>query len=189
VDGKADWMAAGWAVEGSDGPFLGENLAQVATCEVSATVAEARQALAGEGDEGVVVLAGGLVVGHVGSDRLAGASADQPVLEVMDPVPSTVRPSVTVASVAADGRGQPLVTAADGRLLGRAIIDPDESETGASADPSEELHKVLTAVEARFGDREPSEDELRALLRELLENEGRSPEEAERFLEEMDTGG
>ncbi|MGH9076382.1 MAG: CBS domain-containing protein [Acidimicrobiales bacterium] len=187
VDGKVDWMATAWRVEGSEGPFLGQDLGDVATCEATASVADARQALAGTGDDGAVVVLRGLAVGWVDGDGLAGEPADRPVTEVMDLVPSTVRPSVTVASIAAKGGGRPLVTSSDGRLLGRAAVDPAESENGGR-DPSGELHKVIAALESRFGDREPSEEELRALLREMLEGEGRSPAEAERFLDTMDTG-
>jgi hypothetical protein len=47
----------------------------------------------------------------------------------------------------------------------------------------------MAAVEERFGDREPSEAEMRAFLRERLVAEGRSPEDADRFLDELEEGG
>jgi ABC-type Zn2+ transport system substrate-binding protein/surface adhesin len=49
----------------------------------------------------------------------------------------------------------------------------------------QELTEVLLAVAEQFGDREPTEDELRAFLRDRLVAEGRSVEEADRFLDEM----
>ncbi len=45
---------------------------------------------------------------------------------------------------------------------------------------------MLFAVQERFGDREPTDDEVRAFLRERLTGEGRSPEEADEFLARMD---
>jgi rhodanese-related sulfurtransferase len=47
--------------------------------------------------------------------------------------------------------------------------------------------EAIFAVQEHFGDREPSEDELKAFLRDKLVAEGHSPEEAERFLEEGGT--
>ena len=41
----------------------------------------------------------------------------------------------------------------------------------------------------RFGNREPDADELRDFLRDRLVSEGRTPEEAARFLAEMDGPG
>jgi hypothetical protein len=48
-----------------------------------------------------------------------------------------------------------------------------------------ELTEVMEAVHERFGDREPAESELRDFLRERLVAEGRSPEDADRFLAEL----
>jgi hypothetical protein len=152
VDGKADWMAYGLPVEGADGPFLGDELQEATSCDVGATVGDVRGAL---GDSPVVVLADGLAVGEVEADTLAGHADSEKVLDIMDPVPTTVRPSVTVAAAAGDAFDR-------------------------------ELASVMEAVEERFGDREPSEDELRTFLRERLVAEGRSPEDADRFLDELE---
>ncbi len=217
VDGKVDWMAFGLPVEGEDGPFLGDQLAPVVTCAVTQTVADARRELSGADDDAVVIVeADGLAVGEVDEEALAGQPDDTVLLEVLRPVPSTVRPSVTVASVAEGGGGGPLVTDSDGRLLGRATLEPahdhegddhggddhggddhgaDDHEGHDHGEPSvdlegyeAELTAVLAAVEERFGEEEPSAEELRSFLRERLVAEGRSVEEADRFLEDQGVG-
>ena len=213
VDGKVDWMAYGLPVEGDDGPFLGDQLVEVPTCDATHTVADARQALDGPGADAVVVLSGdGLVVGEVDGEALAAQADDVPLLDVMSPVPSTVRPSVTVASVARAGGGDPLVTSSDGRLLGRAAVEAadekddheghdhegheghdheghGQAEAAVDMEPfEEELGEVMKAVAERFGEREPDADELRAFLRERLVAEGRSGEEADRFLDGLEVG-
>ena len=200
-------MAFGLPVEGEDGPFLGDQVDTVATCEVTGTVADARQALDGS-DQDAVVLVGpeGLAVGEVDRAALEGHADEVALLDVFRPVPSTVRPSVTVASVAEGGGGDPLVTTSDGRLLGRAHVeaadgdDHDDHEghdheghdhEGASVDMEryeQEMNAVMKAVEERFGDAEPSAEELRAFLHDRLVAEGRSPEEADEFLEGLDLG-
>ena len=185
-------MAYGLPVEGADGPFLGENLEPVPTCDVGATVGEARGLL---GESPMVVVADGLALGEVDADTLHGHADDEKVLDVMDPVPSTVRPSVTVPSAAEDGGGRQLVTTSDGRLMGQAFVDAAEHDHDHDhgeideADFDRELASVMEAVEERFGDREPSEAEMRAFLRERLVAEGRSPEDADRFLDELEEGG
>jgi CBS domain-containing protein len=188
VDGKADWMAYGLPVDGADGPFLGDQLSEVPTCDAGATVADARQALEGAGRV-IVVAADGLAVGEVDAEALEGHAGDVPLLYVMSPVPSTVRPSVTVA--AAEGGGPQLVTTSAGRLLGEATVehdhDHDHDHDGIDAF-EEELTAVMAAVEERFGDREPTEEELRSFLRDRLVAEGRSPEDADRFLDELEAG-
>ena len=82
--------------------------------------------------------------------------------------------------------GLPLVT--DDAAPGR-VVDP---ETPPDDRPEEhkrlqtELLGVLFAVQERFGDREPTDDELRAFLRQRLIDQGRSPDEADEFLAQMD---
>ncbi len=199
VDGKVDWMAFGLPVEGEDGPFLGDVVTEVPTCDVRGSVGEARRVLAGSGGEDVVVVVDdGLVVGDLDLDMLDGVADDVDLLEVLRPVPSTVRPSVTVSSLAEAGGGTRLVTTSDGRLLGQARVDGAEGggheghdHGGASIDIEryeEELATVMKAVEERFQGRAPSEDELRAFLRDHLIGEGRSEEEADQLLGEMGHG-
>ena len=193
-------MAYGLPVEGKDGPFLGGQLSEVVTCDVGSTVGDARRMLDETGDESIVVLAGGsLVVGEVEAETLHGHGDDERLLDVMDPVPTTVRPSVTVESLAESGGGRRLVTTSDGRLLGQAIVEADDDhdhhehdhdhDHGDEVDTDafdRELADVMEAIEERFGDREPSEAELRAFLRERMLAAGKSAEEADRCLDELE---
>ena len=208
VDGKVDWMAYGLPVEGDDGPFLGGQVTAVPTCDVNGTVGDARQVLADSGADTIVLLGpDDLAVGEVDDDALAGQADGVALLDVLRPVPGTVRPSVTVASVARSGGGTQLVTTSDGRLLGAATVaaaddehdghdhdghdhdhDGHDHDRDLGIDPEryeEELASVLQALEERFAGQEPSEDDVRAFLRERLVSEGRSEEEADRFLAEL----
>ena len=191
VDGKADWMAYGLPVEGEDGPFLGQRVEEVPTCDIDGTVGDARTVVADAG--AVIVLDGGLAVGEVDDEALAGQDDNTPLLEVLCPVPSTVRPSVTVRAVAEAGGGRRLVTTSDGRLLGQAVVEADgdhdhDHDHGDMEAFERELGQVMAAVEERFGDREPSPHELRSFLHDRLVAEGRSPEDADRFLDELEGG-
>lgn len=203
VDGKADWMAYGLPVEGEDGPFLGEEVSEAPTCDVGLSVADARRVLDEPGVDLVVLVGGdGLAVADVDGHTLEGIADDVRLLEVLRPVPSTVRPSVTVASVAEAGGGRRLVTTSDGRLVGQATVEAadagdDNGHEGHHHDGApaidirryeRELADVMQAVEARFGDREPPADELRTFLRDRLVEEGRSDKEADQFLEGLDHG-
>jgi CBS domain-containing protein len=208
-------MAFGLPVEGDDGPFLGEQLQDAASCDVHQTVADARRLLDGAGEHaGALVLSDGLVVGEVDAEALEGAADDAELLDVMRPVPSTVRPSVTVASLAQGGGGSAVVTDSDGRLLGHAVVDAADDHEGhdcadheghdheghdhgghdheghdhggEDAEYEQELAEVMQALQERFGDNEPSEEQVRAFLRDRLVAEGRSAEEAERVLQEME---
>lgn len=192
-------MAYGLPVEGTDGPFLGDQVVAVASCGADATVGDARGLLDGMDPDAVVVVlaADGLAVGEVGRDTIAGQDDGDLLLDVMDPVPTTVRPSVTVASLAEAGGGRRLITTSDGRLLGQAVVEPPDGEEPDhhdhdhdhdEGDFDRELAMVMDAIEERFGDREPSEVELRTFLHDRLVAEGRSPEAADRFLDELDAG-
>ena len=193
MDGKSDWMAYGLPVEGADGPFLGGELSEVPTCDAGGTVADARAAV-GNAQAVIIVAGDGLVVGEIDAEALPGHAGEAAVLDVMDPVPTTVRPSVTVAALAEAGGGSRLVTTSAGHLLGLATIeaeahDHDHDHDHDSAEAFEkELTEVMAGVEERFGDREPSEAELRSFLRDRLVTEGRSAEDADRFLDELEAG-
>jgi CBS domain-containing protein len=151
-------MAYGLPVDGEDGPFAGGAVTEVPTCDVDGTVADARAALEGtEGDVLIVVSCDGLAVGAVEREALSAADADAALLDVMDVVPGTVRPSVEMASLS----GRSLVTTSDGRLLGEVVPDGVEQD----------VHDTLHAVHEHFGDRQPSEDELRSFLEERSEKE------------------
>jgi hypothetical protein len=214
-------MAYGLPVEGDDGPFLGERVTAAATCAVTGTVADARDVLdRAQGDVVVLVHGDGLAVGEIDRDSLDGQEAGTALLEVFQPVPSTVRPSVTVASLAESGGADRLVTTSDGRLLGRASAeaaggddhddhdheghdheghehddhDHDHEGHDHGDDPMDmeryeaELTEVMEAIGEHFGDREPPPEELRAFLHARLVSEGRSAEDADRFLDELEAG-
>lgn len=82
---------------------------------------------------------------------------------------------------------------------GQAPADegPESEDPGGSGGPDrfgedtsaqrlhDELLGVLRAVEERFGDREPSEEELQAFLRERLAREGRSDAEIDRIMGQL----
>jgi rhodanese-related sulfurtransferase len=71
-------------------------------------------------------------------------------------------------------------------LTGR-IAQPETPPEDQSPEMSlhDELLAVTSALKDRFGDREPTEEELLAFLRERLIDEGRTPEEADAFLAQM----
>jgi rhodanese-related sulfurtransferase len=52
-----------------------------------------------------------------------------------------------------------------------------------------EFLDVIFAVQEHFGDREASEEEMQAFLRQRLIDEGKTPEEADEFLEAMNRPG
>lgn len=120
MDGKSDWMAYGLPVEGTEGPFAGQQLSPLPTLRTDETVEAALARLGpGDGDGPVVVVHGeGLAVGAVDRRLLASADAGAPLIEVMRPVPSTVRPSVLAAALAEAADETVVVTSSDGRLLG-----------------------------------------------------------------------
>ncbi len=130
-------MGFGLPTEGDDGPFVGERLDPVVTLDADLTVADARARLEDADAADAVVVAEGLAVGAVEAKALVDADQDAPLLDVMDVVPPTVRPSETVFGLAEAGADRVLVTDPDGRVLGEARIDPAE---------------VLAELEKRSGD-------------------------------------
>ncbi|MGI9021730.1 MAG: hypothetical protein ACR2HV_00585 [Acidimicrobiales bacterium] len=212
VDGKVDWMAFGLPVEGDDGPFVGERVTALRTCDATGTVGQARRLLQDADSDVVVVTHEGLVVGDVDGEALAGSGDDRPVLEMLRPVPSTYRPSVPFPELAGPEPKRVLISTPDGRLLGEALVEPDHDhhdhdheghdheghdheghdhgdhdQDGSDLDRmTQEMEETMGAVAAHFGDREPPEEELRQFLRDRLVAEGRSVEEADRFMAELD---
>ena len=130
-------MGFGLPTEGDDGPFVGERLDPVVTLEPDLTVAEALARLEEADAADAVVVAEGLAVGAVEAKALVDANDGARLLDVMDVMPPTVRPSQTVFGLAEEGADRVLVTDPDGRVLGEARIDPAE---------------VLAELEARTGD-------------------------------------
>lgn len=180
-------MAFGLPVEGDEGPFAGDVLAEVATCGPDEMVEDVLGRLAGDGTEqAVVVNDHGVVLG-----LLQGATSepapDETVAMVMTLSPTTVRPSVLSSSLA-DADAPVLVTNSEGKLMG--AVEP-RSPGQAETDPElEELQssflEVAHAVADHFGDEDPSEEQLRSFLHDRLVAEGRTSEEADAYLAEMD---
>lgn len=190
VDGKSDWMSFGLPVEGEDGPYAGDVVSDVPTCRPDETVSDVAGRLReAEAGRAVVTNDKDVVLGLVELAALEAEAPEAAVGDVMRVSPSTVRPSVLASSLAERDADEVLVTTSDGRLLGAA-------EAGGAADdgPSRlqelerEFHETIAAVEEHFGEREPSEEELRSFLRERLVSEGRSPEEADELMAAMDGG-
>ena len=85
--------------------------------------------------------------------------------------------------------GLPLITA-EGEP-GR-VADPEPPPDDRPAEHQRlqgEFLSVLFAVQEHFGDREPSDAEVRSFLHDRLVSEGKSPEEADEFLARMDREG
>jgi rhodanese-related sulfurtransferase len=71
------------------------------------------------------------------------------------------------------------------------IVEPQADEDQGSPENQAlmaEFMEVAFAAQKRFGDREPSHEEMREFLRERLIGEGRTAEEADEFLANMGEG-
>lgn len=77
-----------------------------------------------------------------------------------------------------------------GLAVSGTIVEPDTPPEAQSPEMAlhDELLAVTSALGERFGDREPTEEELHEFLRQRLIDEGRTPEEADTFLAEMGEG-
>jgi hypothetical protein len=183
VDGKADWMAFGLPVEGEEGPFAGDVVVPASTCSPDEPAALVEGRLAEEGADRVLVVTDQDVVLGLARRSTLEEAGDGAVAEVMDVVPTTIRPSV-VASSLADADEPVVVTTSAGTLVG--VLEPvDEGADGHHGGDGIEAAVVETAqtVQEHFGDRQPSEEEVGDFLQERLVSEGRSPEEARRILD------
>lgn len=64
-------------------------------------------------------------------------------------------------------------------------MDDPKERTGGNLDPDvlhDELLELAQAVAERFGDREPTQDELHGFLEQRLRDDGKSHEEAAEIL-------
>ena len=180
-------MAFGLPVEGEEGPFAGDVAVPAAsTCTPDEPAAEADRRLGEHGADRVLVLGPGEVVLGLAHRTALQAAVDETVAEVMEVVPTTIRPSV-VASSLADADEPVVVTTAAGTLVG--VVQPrDEGAHGVDDGDGVAAAVVETAqaVQEHFGDRQPSEEEVGEFLRDRLVAEGRSPGEADRILQGAD---
>jgi rhodanese-related sulfurtransferase len=84
------------------------------------------------------------------------------------------------------GAGLPLVTA-DGQP--GTVVEPEPPPDDRPIEHQRiqaEMMSVLLDLQDRFGDREPSDEEVREFLRQRLIDEGRTPEEADQFMAGID---
>ncbi|MBA2281309.1 MAG: CBS domain-containing protein [Acidimicrobiia bacterium] len=123
VGSKAAWMAAGLPVEGTDDRILHASdvaRADVPTCAPDARVGEVGERI-GDWPVCVVVDGEGVVLGTVRADAL-GLAADTPIEAVLQPGPSTVRPSIPaselLASMDDEHQDHVLVSTFGGVLIG-----------------------------------------------------------------------
>ena len=78
-----------------------------------------------------------------------------------------------------------------GLPLTGCIVEPEWSDEQTSPEfqaLQAEFLEVAFAAQQRFGDREPTPDEMHDFLRDRMVSEGKTPEEAEAFLADMDEG-
>ncbi len=191
-------MAFGLAVEGEEGPFAGGAVVETATCgpDEAASAVVSRLHEAGV-ERSVVVNEQQVVLGLVGLQALQEAGDDVIEASVMAVIPSTVRPSVALSSLAGADEAV-LVTDSAGRLLG--VVEPGSAsgstggreEDASSAEEAGmdalqgEFLDIVHAAEEHFGGRDPSEEEMQSFLHQRLVAEGRSPEDADAYLQAMD---
>ena len=125
VDGKLDWMAAGLPTEGTnaDRPRAADVARKDAvTCRLDERLGDVSERAAAGGWTAVVVVNDeGIVLGLLRKKELAG-DPEQRVERAMRPGPSTFRPYVTIAEMAAFMVEHALdsspITTSDGRLVG-----------------------------------------------------------------------
>lgn len=189
-------MAFGLPTEGEDGPFAGERLTEADTAGPDDTVAMVLDRSDDEASGPVVVVnEGGIVLGAVERDQLSGAGGETTMASIMELLPSTVRPSVELSSLA-DADEAVLITTSAGVLLGLAMPGPASGAGHGDHGDEQEMDElqgtfleIAHAVEEHFGGQDPSEEQVREFLRDRLVSEGRTPEEAEAELEAMDRSG
>jgi CBS domain-containing protein len=124
MGGKIDWLSYGLPIErGEDIVLVIDRLERhVPVCGLTAASGEAKRRAQELGaDFCVVVNEAGIVLGLVGEEKWKVADTT-PVAEIMDPGPSTIRPSVSLEEAAEMLRTQKmksmLVTSSDGKLMG-----------------------------------------------------------------------
>jgi rhodanese-related sulfurtransferase len=130
--GKADWLAAGLPSEGTKAgsPHAGDVVSEPPVCRIGDTVALARDRAQAAGcGECIVTSAENVVLGRLNKQALA-QEPEAPVESVMDPGPSTIRPSVPldelVKRLRKEDRKRALVTTGDGVLVGIARLEDAE---------------------------------------------------------------
>ena len=123
--GKVAWLAEGLTSEGHRRPE--QRVASIARTEGvptlpgDATLADAASAFAGTADVAVVLDPEGVVLGVLRRETL-GLAASTPVADVLQPGPSTFRPSMTITELVdyfrSSDETRAIVSTAGGRWLG-----------------------------------------------------------------------
>jgi CBS domain-containing protein len=138
--GKADWRAAGLAMEGTRAPALRAIDAlrrDVPTCSLGATVDEARRSAERTHDDFCLVLGNDhVVLGRLRRDAF-NADGALPVTEVMENGPTTTRPDDDLAALVARMQKRRVATIIvadpDGRLIG--VMYRKDGEQLLASDP------------------------------------------------------
>ena len=127
VHGKADWLAAGLPTEGTNAERPSARTVartDVPTCRLDEPIADVVARVRDAGWDACVVVNEERVVFGLLRERELGSGAEQqgPVERFMRPGPSTFRPNVPIAEMAAFMTDHDLVsspiTTSDGRLVG-----------------------------------------------------------------------
>ena len=122
--GKLDWLAFGLPVEGeaAEEPTVGALAVPLPTCGFDDRLGDVAGRWDGDDEWCAVVDAAGVVLGRLRLRRLREAPGTTPVKEVMEPGPSTYRPSLPATELLErmehGSFTRALVTDSDGRLLG-----------------------------------------------------------------------
>jgi Mg/Co/Ni transporter MgtE len=132
--GKQDWFAAGLPREGeqADKPVLADAIREgLPTCSLHERLGTIRPRVEHAGfDTCAVIAPDRTLLGVLRSQALQG-STDQTAEELMQPVPSTFRPNVTLEEMAGYLRdhelSSTLVTNSEGQLLGIAYREDVEA--------------------------------------------------------------
>jgi CBS domain-containing protein len=130
VPGKADWMARGLPIEGTNADLATAGRVardDVVTCGAREPVADVRERIERSAyGFALVTSAGGVVLGRLRASAIREAG-DARAEDLMEPGPSTVRPDVPAGDLArrlADRElGTAIVTTPEGRLIGVARRD------------------------------------------------------------------
>ncbi len=124
VGGKADWFSAGLPREGklTSIPRAGDVARPDLTCRPTERISDVIERVRAAGEDTCIVTTdGGVVLGRVRTDRLAGDSQG-PVEEVMELGPTTTRADTMLESILerlnARNVERILVATSDGRLVG-----------------------------------------------------------------------
>lgn len=138
VDGKADWLAAGFPSEGAEprGATVGDVARRdVPTCGLDEPINEVRDRVRAAGWNTCVALGPDRTVLGLLREEELGRGTDEPVEGVMRPGPSTYRPNVPIGELATimvqkQVANSPITTS-DGRLVG--LLVREDAVTVASS--------------------------------------------------------